>query len=105
MEARQQRGQELSSNKRIKKVEGSLWLVPSQTTPGANGYLVNITTDVCTCPDHETRRVRCKHRWAVEFFLMKTRACPQTSKDRSLRKQDLLNASRLDRSFGCADMS
>lgn len=38
--------------------------MPSQT--GVGRYTVS--GDECDCPDHETRGVRCKHSWAVEFF-------------------------------------
>jgi len=65
-DARQEKGRQLSSDKRIKKVEGALWFVPSQTN-NAGGYLVNVLASTCSCPDHETRRVRCKHMFAVEF--------------------------------------
>jgi hypothetical protein len=65
MSERQERGLLLSSDKRIKRVAGVTWMVPSQTQP-SGGYLVNTLTGTCTCPDHETRRCKCKHIWAVE---------------------------------------
>ncbi len=65
-EARQAKGRQLSNDKRIKRVEGSLWFVPSQSQ-NAGGYLVNVLAATCSCPDHETRRVRCKHMIAVEL--------------------------------------
>src|SRR6201999_1602726 len=43
-----------------------LWFVPSQSQ-NAGGYLVNVLAATCSCPDHETRRVRCKHMIAVEL--------------------------------------
>jgi transposase len=66
MDARQERGRLLANDKRIKRVEGALWMVPSQTQ-NAGGYLVNRLAATCSCPDHELRRVKCKHQWAVEF--------------------------------------
>lgn len=66
MDARQEKGRALANDRRIRKVEGSTWAVPSQTQ-NAGGYLVNMLAATCTCPDHETRRVKCKHQWAVEF--------------------------------------
>jgi transposase len=66
MDARQEKGRALANDRRIRKVEGSTWAVPSQTQ-NAGGYLVNVLAATCTCPDHETRRVKCKHQWAVEF--------------------------------------
>lgn len=65
-DARQEKGRALSRDKRIKRVEGSLWFVPSQSK-NDGGYLVNALAATCSCPDHETRRVRCKHLLAVEF--------------------------------------
>ncbi|MFN2502660.1 MAG: SWIM zinc finger family protein [Acidimicrobiales bacterium] len=43
------------------------WKVPSQSN-GAS-YLVNPEKRVCTCPDHETRGVACKHVLAVELTI------------------------------------
>lgn len=65
-DARQEKGRALARDKRIKRVEGSLWFVPSQSK-NEGGYLVNVLAATCSCPDHETRRVRCKHQIAVEF--------------------------------------
>lgn len=63
---RQERGRALANDKRIKRIAGATWLVPSQTQ-NAGGYVVNLLDASCTCPDHETRRAKCKHQWAVEF--------------------------------------
>jgi hypothetical protein len=70
MDARQERGRLLANDKRIKSL-GSKWLVPSQTAP-ASAYVVDVETGKCTCPDHETRAVRCKHLYAVEFVQRET---------------------------------
>jgi transposase len=43
------------------------WDVPSQT--GNGSYRVSANADRCTCPDHETRAVRCKHILAVSFTM------------------------------------
>jgi hypothetical protein len=64
---RQERGRILSNDRRIKRVAGVTWSVPSQTQT-SGGYLVNTLSATCTCPDHELRRCKCKHQWAVEFF-------------------------------------
>lgn len=45
------------------------WRVPSQT--GSGSYLVN--GDHCSCPDHETRGIACKHMLAVEFTIRRER--------------------------------
>lgn len=66
MDARQERGRELARDRRIKRVEGETWFVPSQTKNGG-GYVVNMSARTCSCPDHETRMVKCKHMFAVEF--------------------------------------
>jgi transposase len=64
-DARHEKGRNLAKDKRIKRVEGSLWFVPSQSK-NEGGYLVNVLAATCSCPDHELRRVRCKHMIAVE---------------------------------------
>ncbi len=70
MDARQERGLALSQNKGIKQVRDGLWTVPSAT--GHGSYAVDAKAGVCTCPDHETRGVRCKHLFAVEFVMKAT---------------------------------
>lgn len=65
VDSRQQRGLVLAKAKRIKKLTSGTWIVPSQTSNG--GYLVDTKTSTCTCPDHETRAVKCKHIWAIEY--------------------------------------
>ena len=62
---RQSRGLALAKSTRIKNVNGALWIVPSATHSGT--YVVDANAQTCTCPDHEDRRVRCKHQWAVSF--------------------------------------
>ena len=69
MDARQEKGRALANDRRIRKVEGALWSVPSQSR-NEGGYLVNVLAASCTCPDHEERRTKCKHQWAVEFVQM-----------------------------------
>jgi hypothetical protein len=64
--ATKERGMALATDRRIKKVEGALWFVPSQSK-NDGGYLVNVLAASCSCPDHETRRCKCKHQWAVEI--------------------------------------
>ncbi|MGH9280664.1 MAG: transposase [Acidimicrobiales bacterium] len=43
------------------------WAVPSQS--GGRSYKVDPVSRFCTCPDHETRGVACKHILAVEFTI------------------------------------
>ena len=42
-------------------------MVPSQAKDGER-YTV-IPGLRCSCPDHETRQVKCKHLWAVEYVM------------------------------------
>jgi transposase len=70
VDERQERGLALSQNKGIKVLYAGAWLVPSATGTGA--YVVNPEAGFCSCPDHETRAVKCKHQWAVEFVMSET---------------------------------
>lgn len=67
MDPRQQRGLEIAALLKIKR-KGGVWLCPSSTGSGEK-YTVCLDAAVqhCTCPDHETRAVKCKHIWACEF--------------------------------------
>ncbi len=69
MDGREQRGLEIAATVKLRH-RGSVWMVPSQTGKG-NLYTVELKDDgpVCSCPDHETRRVKCKHIHAVEFSI------------------------------------
>lgn len=64
---RQQRGLAIAQGSRLKHLANATWLVPSQSHSG--GYVVDVVSGSCTCPDHELRGavLTCKHRWAVEF--------------------------------------
>jgi transposase len=62
---RQAKGLQIAKAKRVKKAAGKLWVVPSQSHAGT--YVVDVRIGTCTCPDHETRAVKCKHLWAVEY--------------------------------------
>jgi transposase len=68
-DARQQRGMEIAATAKITR-KGEAWLVPSQTGKG-NRYTVIPSKDAphCSCPDHETRGVKCKHLFAVEYVM------------------------------------
>lgn len=70
MNLREQRGMELAATRIIKRKKG-IWLVPSQS--GKNKYEVRILSGaaVCTCLDHETRGVKCKHIYAATFVMMR----------------------------------
>ncbi len=68
MNTRQAKGRELAECLKIQR-EGDRWLVPSQSGSGA--YTVDIASvpPYCSCPDYELRGVKCKHIYAVEFFV------------------------------------
>ena len=66
MDARQQRGLEIAAKSKIRR-QDDIWLVPSQAKDG-DRYTV-IPGLKCSCPDHETRQVKCKHLWAVEYVM------------------------------------
>ena len=65
-DARQERGLAMAARCRILSKNGK-WIVPSAT--GSGTYLVDPVKGkpTCTCPDFETRNIRCKHIWAAAF--------------------------------------
>lgn len=68
MDARKQRGFQISTNTNAVTRNRLGWKVRSQSNNGS--YVVNIEEDpFCTCPDFEARQTRCKHIWAVEFVI------------------------------------
>lgn len=69
MEAREQRGLEIAATVKLTSKDG-VWSVPSQGTTGVT-YTVDLKGDepTCSCPDHEARRLKCKHIHAVEFSI------------------------------------
>jgi transposase len=72
MDSRQIKGLQIAQNGRITQTPKG-WIVPSQT--GNGSYLVykeSMRITKCTCPDCELRGVKCKHQWAVDYFLEKT---------------------------------
>lgn len=68
VDPREQRGSQIAAAWRLRK-RGDDWLVPSQS--GTNTYRVRLGEPhpTCTCPDHQMRRVKCKHIRAVEISL------------------------------------
>lgn len=63
---RKLRGLEIAALSRLRQ-DGDHWLVPSQSSDRLVQYRVYPDEGTCTCPDYETRALRCKHQWAVEF--------------------------------------
>ncbi len=70
VDLRQERGLALAKakGKRFRHIAGGKYLVPSAQDTKAAGYVVDVDAGACTCPDHEERRSRCKHLWAIEYF-------------------------------------
>ena len=68
MEGRQMRGMQIAQSGRISETPKG-WIVPSQSGKGAYLVYEKDGEKRCNCPDCELRRVKCKHQWAVEFFL------------------------------------
>src|SRR5256885_1247523 len=73
MSGREQRGLEIAARCRISQSRGA-WLVPSQSSVG-HQYVVRMdgAAPRCSCPDHELHRGRCKHIFAVQFVIERTR--------------------------------
>ncbi len=69
MNPRQLRGLELAATKRLRPGADG-WRVPSQTGDGTI-YLVRLEQGECTCADHTTRLVKCKHLFAVEYAMQR----------------------------------
>jgi predicted nucleic acid-binding Zn finger protein len=69
-DAREQRGLEIAAKAQLTR-KGSVWIVPSQS--GKGRYTVCDPEAHCTCPDHESRGVKCKHIFAVEYVAFRER--------------------------------
>lgn len=70
MSIRQQKGREIANRTNIIQ-DGNLWLVPSQS--GKGKYKVNPEKQTCSCPDYDFRRQKCKHIFAVEETIERTK--------------------------------
>jgi transposase len=68
MNDRKERGLVIATAGNLTK-KGGVWLVPSQSGKGQYAVCPDTTAPHCTCPDHETRGVKCKHIFAVEFAI------------------------------------
>ena len=67
MDDRERKGREIAFRMRL-VLKDDCWLVPSQSSN--RKYRVVIDDEsTCTCEDYKTRRQRCKHIWAVVYFL------------------------------------
>jgi transposase len=70
MSIREQKGKAIATNTNIIQ-DGNLWLVPSQS--GKGKYKVNADKQTCSCPDYDFRRQKCKHIFAVEETIERTK--------------------------------
>lgn len=69
MNPRQLKGLEIAQKGGLKLTPKG-WIVPSQNSKTT--YLVyskSIGKTKCTCPDCELRGIKCKHQWAVEYYV------------------------------------
>jgi transposase len=94
MEAREIKGLEIAARNKLTR-QGNLWFVPSQETGKSRRYKVDPAAKHCDCPDHETRNVKCKHLFAVEFTIQReytddgqTQTYTETVKVRKTYKQE-----------------
>lgn len=82
--ARQQKGLQIAASARIKKA-GAVWIVPSQTHSGSYVVSCEGAQATCSCPDHETRTIKCKHIFAVEISRTQVDANGQPTAVQTLR--------------------
>lgn len=89
MDAREQRGLEIAAKSKIQR-KGDVWLVPSQSQDGEK-YTV-IPGLKCSCPDHETRLVKCKHLWAVDYVMER-----ETTQDGTVTETEMVKVTKVTR--------
>ena len=65
---REERGKLIFQSGRIRK-QNNFWVVGSQSSFKAYKVKFNGKNPVCSCPDCELRKKRCKHIHAVEFYI------------------------------------
>jgi transposase len=68
-EGRQLRGLQIANTSRITKIAPDCFLVPAQGGPSKYRVKLDAHNPSCTCPDCQTRDIKCKHIWAVEYHL------------------------------------
>lgn len=66
MDGREMRALAIAATTALRPSRGG-WQVPSQSN--STSYIVDPDRRSCSCPDHETRGVACKHVLAVEFTI------------------------------------
>lgn len=70
MSIRQQKGLQIADRANITQ-QGNLYLVPSQS--GRGKYKVDPQTQSCSCPDYDFRQQPCKHVYAVQHVIERTK--------------------------------
>ena len=68
MDRREMKGVQIAHSGRISETPKG-WIVPSQSGKGAYLVYEEDGKTKCNCPDCETRGTKCKHQWAVEYFI------------------------------------
>ena len=71
MNVKQQRGLEMAAKFKILKKADGTWSVPSQTGKGHRYTIEMGDKPRCSCPYQETHDTKCKHVFAVEYFLQR----------------------------------
>lgn len=66
--ARDARGAQIAASYDLRK-RGDEWIVPSQSGSGTYRVRMGQPHPTCSCPDHQLRRVKCKHIRAVEISI------------------------------------
>ena len=66
METREERGLKIAATVKLRQKNG-VWMVPSQVSKSTYAVRLHGEASTCSCPDHETRQVKCKHIYAVEL--------------------------------------
>jgi transposase len=69
-ESREKLGMAIAALSKLTQ-KGPVWLVPSQSGRGRYTVCPDPTNPHCTCPDHETTGLKCKHIFAVEFVIQR----------------------------------
>ena len=86
MEARQVRGLEIVTNSEITRRD-NFWIVPSQSS--SKSYAVTIDPPECNCPDFKKTAIKCKHIFAVQYYVERERGylLPVVPKQRKTYRQ------------------
>lgn len=69
MNEREMKGKMIAQSLKIRRDNKGGWIVPSQSGNGFYHVETGKLEPTCDCPDCQTRHTRCKHIWAVEYFV------------------------------------